>query len=41
MEAFRDATSKPYGYLLIDCPQLTPEDIRLRTSILPGEKQYA
>ena len=41
MEAFRDATSKPYGYLLIDCHQLTPEDIRLRTNILPGEKQYA
>ena len=41
MEAFRDATSQPYGYLLIDCHQLTPEDIRLRTNILPGERQYA
>ena len=41
MEAFRDATSKPYGYLLIDCHQLTPEDIRLRTNTLPGERQYA
>ena len=41
MEAFRDATSKPYGYLLIDCHQLTPEDIRLRTNILPGERQVA
>ena len=41
MEAFRDATSKPYGYQLIDCHQLTPEDIRLRTNILPGERQYA
>ena len=41
MEAFCDATSKPYGYLLIDCHQLTPENLRLRTSILPGERQIA
>ena len=41
MEVFRDATSKPYGYLLIDCYRLTPEDIRLRTNILPGERRYA
>ena len=41
MEAFRDATSKPYGYLLIDCHQLTPQDIRLKTNMLPGERQYA
>ncbi len=39
MEAFRDATSKPYGYLLIDCHQLTPENLCLRTNILPGERQ--
>ena len=39
MEAFRDATDKPYGYLMIDCHQLTPESIRLRTNILPGERQ--
>ena len=39
LEAFRDATSKPYGYLVIDCHQLTPENMRLRTSILPEEKQ--
>ena len=39
LEAFRDATSKPYGYLMIDCHQLTPENMRLRTSILPEEKQ--
>ena len=30
LEAFRDATGKPYGYLLIDCHQLTPESVRLR-----------
>ena len=40
MEAFYDATSKPYGYPLIDCHQLTPEVVRLSTSILPGERQY-
>ena len=41
MDSFRDATSKPYGYLLIDCHQLTPENIRLRTNILPGERHIA
>ena len=41
IESFRDATSKPYGYLLIDCHQLTPENVRLRTNILPGERQIA
>ena len=39
MESFRDATSRPYGYLVIDCPQLTTENMRLRTNILPGERQ--
>ncbi len=39
MEAFDDATNKPYGYLLIDCHQLTPENLRIRTNILPGERQ--
>jgi hypothetical protein len=41
LEAFRDATSKPCGYWLIDCHQLTPESISLRTNILPGEQQFA
>ena len=41
MESFRDATSRPYGYLVIDCHQLTPENVRLRTNILPGERQIA
>jgi hypothetical protein len=39
MEAFHDATSEAYGYLVIDCHQMTPENMRLRTNILPGEKQ--
>ena len=39
LEAFHDATSRPYGYLVIDCHQLTPENMRLRTNILPEERQ--
>ena len=33
-EAFKDATSVPYGYLLVDLKQDTPEDMRLRSTIL-------
>ncbi len=40
-EAFADATSMPYGYLFIDLKQDTPEHMRLRTNIFPGETQYA
>ena len=36
-EAFVDATSTPYGYDLVDLKQDTPEDLRLRTSILPDD----
>ena len=39
-EAFRDATSKPFGYLLVDLKQDTPEHMRLRTNILPHQRQY-
>ena len=38
-EAFADATSQPYSYLLIDLKPNTPEDIRLRSNIFPGELQ--
>ena len=38
-EAFHDATSDPYGYLLIDLKQDTPEHLRLRTRIFPGQNQ--
>ena len=34
---FKDATSVPYGYLLIDPKQDTPEDMRLRTTIFPDD----
>ena len=36
-EAFADATSTPYGYILVDLKHDTPEDLRLRTSILPDD----
>ena len=36
-EAFKDATSVPYGYLLFDLKQDTPEDLRLRTAIFPDD----
>ena len=36
-EAFKDATRLPYGYLLVDLKQDTPEDMRLRTAIFPDD----
>ncbi len=39
-EAFRDATDKAYGYLLIDLKPDTEEKYRIRTNIFPGERQY-
>ena len=36
-EAFKDATSVPYGYLLVDLKQDTSEDMRLRTTIFPDD----
>lgn len=32
-EAYKDATEKPYGYLLLDLHQTTPESYRVRTNI--------
>ena len=39
-EAFHDATSDPHGYLLIDLKQDTPEHLRLRSRIFPGQHQW-
>ena len=36
-EAFNDATSKPFGYLLVDLKQDTPANCMLRTRITPEE----
>lgn len=38
-ESYKDATSIPHGYLLIDLRQDTPDHLRLRTSIFPSEHQ--
>ena len=38
-EAFTDATQKPYSYLPVDLKPDTPEELRLRTNIFPGELQ--
>lgn len=37
LKAFADATSEPYGYLLFDFRQETPDKLRLRTSVLPDD----
>ena len=40
VEAFKDATEKAYGYLLIDLKSDTVEKYRIRTNIFQGERQY-
>ena len=37
VQAYYDATSRPYGYLLIDLTQQVSDDLRFRTNILPHE----
>ena len=37
LDAFTDATSKPYGYLVLDHHPSTPEDQKVANNILPGE----
>ena len=37
VEAYEDATSKKYGYLVIDCTANGDEAYRLRTDIFPGQ----
>ena len=39
-EAYRDATERPFGYLLIDLKLQQDERYRLVTNIFPGENQY-
>lgn len=36
-DAYNDATSTPYGYLLFDLTQTTPDSYRYRTSIFPDD----
>ena len=40
IEAVKNATIAPYGYLLIDLKQETDDKLRLRTSIFPEDVQY-
>lgn len=35
---FKEATSKPYGYLLVDLKPTTPEHLRMRTDIINSIK---
>lgn len=39
--AYEDATSDPFGYLLLDFHNSTPEQLRVRTGLFPGETMYA
>lgn len=38
-EAFNDATSKPFGYLVLDLKSDTPEAVRCRAEIIPAERE--
>ena len=40
IEAFKNATSAPYGYRLIDLKQETDDKLRHRTGIFPEDVQY-
>jgi hypothetical protein len=40
VEAFKNATEKPFGYLLLDLKPDTDEKYRIRTNIFPEERQY-
>jgi predicted kinase len=37
VDAFREATRKPYSYMLFDLHQSTPDSIRVRSNVLPHE----
>jgi hypothetical protein len=39
LEAYTAATALPHGYLVIDMKQETPDILRIRSHIFPGEKQ--
>jgi hypothetical protein len=39
-EVYEDATKNPFSYLFIDLRTDTPEELRLRTQILPNQTQY-
>ena len=40
IDCFEDATSQAYAYLFLDLRTTTPEALKLRTNIFPGEQCY-
>ena len=38
--AYKQATSRPHGYLVLDFTQEAPDDLRVLSDILPGEEGY-
>jgi hypothetical protein len=41
LEAFARPTARPHGNMVINMKQNTPDILRLRTFIFPGEEQKA
>lgn len=39
-EAFADATAQPFSYLLLDLKIATPDFLRVRSNIFPGQANY-
>ena len=39
LDAYRKATEKPYGYLVLDLHAASPPILRLRANILPGDDE--
>lgn len=40
VDAYKQATSAPHGYLLLDFTQSTPDEQRVASGILPGEEGF-
>ena len=40
IEAYKDATTDPYSYLVFDFNQNTPDNLRLRSRIFPDEDNF-
>ena len=38
MDSFREATKKDHGYILLDLHPLTPDPLRVRTSIFKSDE---
>jgi hypothetical protein len=40
VDSYKQATSRPHGYLLLDLKQSTPDTHRVLSDILPGEEGF-